>query len=97
MVGINNRDLKTFDTSLDRTFKLVERIDRGKTTVVSESGIKGYHDILRLLDAGVHAALVGEALVVNPKPGRALTELAGSGPRKKTVEQSDKSYEISKS
>lgn len=90
LIGINNRDLKTFETSLDRTFKLAERIDREKITIVSESGIKGYQDILRLLEAGVCAALVGEALVVNSKPGRALAELAGLRRSKKTVGQCDK-------
>lgn len=92
LLGINNRDLKTFETSLDRTFQLAERIDRGKITVVSESGIKDHADILRLLEAGIHAALVGEALVANPAPGRALTVLAGTGATNNAGEQRDEIY-----
>lgn len=87
LIGINNRDLRTFETDLDRTFRLAERIDRETITVVSESGIKEHNDILRLLESGIHAALVGEVLASNPAPGRALMTLAGPGMRKYMGEQ----------
>ncbi|TEB05325.1 Indole-3-glycerol phosphate synthase [Pelotomaculum schinkii] len=87
MIGINNRDLKIFKTDLTHTFRLAELIDRENITVVSESGIKDHNDILRLLESGIHAALVGEALSANPFPGRALLKLAGPGLRKNTGEQ----------
>ncbi len=77
IIGINNRDLNTFRTDLSRTFNLSKRINNQKITVVSESGIKSRTDILRLKDCGVHAALVGEALVCHTDPGEALRELTG--------------------
>lgn len=78
LIGINNRDLKTFATSLERTFELSGLIDKQNVTVVSESGIASRADILRLKKKGVHAALVGEALVRRVSPGEGLKELTGS-------------------
>lgn len=78
MIGINNRDLNTFKTDLNRTFILSGLINKQKITVVSESGIKTHADLVRLKDSGVHAALVGEALVRRADPGEALKELIGS-------------------
>jgi len=77
IIGINNRDLNTFVTDLSRTFNLTGLIDNPEITVVSESGIKSRADILRLSEHGVHAALVGEALVRRDDPGEALRELIG--------------------
>lgn len=79
LIGINNRDLKTFKTDLARTFELSGLIDKQNVIVVSESGITSRADILRLKDKGVHAALVGEALVRHVCPGEGLKELTGSG------------------
>ncbi len=75
MIGINNRNLHSFTTDLDVTFKLLNLIDLNKITVVSESGIKNKRDILRLKERGVHAALVGEALVRCAEPGQGLIRL----------------------
>ncbi len=62
LIGINNRDLKTFSTDLAITFRLVKRIPPGKV-IVSESGIHKRDDVQRLMEAGVHAMLVGESLI----------------------------------
>ncbi len=62
IIGINNRDLKTFETDIETTRNLRYFIPRGKI-VVSESGIKNHDDIKRLESWGVNAALVGETLV----------------------------------
>ena len=76
VVGINNRDLRSFVTRLDHTLELLPRIPAG-VTVVSESGIKTRADMARLRDAGVHAVLVGESLMRSPDIGAALDELRG--------------------
>jgi indole-3-glycerol phosphate synthase len=62
LIGINNRDLKTFQTSLEVTARLVPLIPSDRLTV-SESGIFTHSDILRLATAGAHAFLVGESLM----------------------------------
>lgn len=63
LLGINNRDLKTFRTDLQNTFELLP-LCPPEALVVSESGIRTGEDVQRLRQAGVRAALVGEALVV---------------------------------
>ncbi|MFA4885397.1 MAG: indole-3-glycerol phosphate synthase TrpC [Desulfotomaculaceae bacterium] len=75
IIGINNRDLNNFSTDLNVTFNLLGLIDLNKITVVSESGIKNKSDILKLKDSGVHAALVGEALMRCDEPGQGLIKL----------------------
>jgi indole-3-glycerol phosphate synthase len=74
IVGINNRDLRTFRTSLDVTERLASLVPEGKV-LVSESGIRSRGDIERLHEAGAHAALIGEALVVAGDAGSKLREL----------------------
>lgn len=76
IIGINNRDLKTFTTSIEQTFNLLPLISP-EVTVVSESGIKTKVDMQRLAAAGVHAALVGETLMAHPDPGEKARELLG--------------------
>jgi len=77
VVGINNRNLHTFDVALETTLALRPRIPEC-VIVVSESGIRSRDDALRLQDAGVDAMLVGERLMRQPDPGRAARELLGS-------------------
>lgn len=62
IIGINNRDLSTFKTDLETTFKLRSLIPEGKT-IVSESGISTRNDIKRLKECGVDAVLIGETLM----------------------------------
>lgn len=74
IIGINNRDLKTFKVDLGTTLRLRPHIPDGKI-VVSESGIKTPDDIKRLRDAGVDAVLIGEAFMREEDPGEALEDL----------------------
>ncbi|MEZ6131763.1 MAG: indole-3-glycerol phosphate synthase TrpC [Planctomycetaceae bacterium] len=62
LIGINNRDLRTFNTSLEHTFELLKNVPPD-VLLVSESGIRTHADILRLRDAGVAGVLVGESLM----------------------------------
>jgi indole-3-glycerol phosphate synthase len=71
LLGINNRNLRTFDTTLQTTLDLLPRIPDGRI-VVSESGISGSVEIALLRSQGVNAFLVGEALMRQPDPGQAL-------------------------
>ena len=77
LLGINNRDLRTFDTSLDTTLSLLADVPEG-TTVVTESGIRTREDVRRMRDAGVEAFLVGEAFMRTSDPGDGLRELFGA-------------------
>jgi indole-3-glycerol phosphate synthase len=77
LIGINNRNLKTFETSLDTTLNLLPHIPKG-VTVVTESGIRGKEDVQHMVAAGVYCFLVGEALMRQPSPGGALAELRGA-------------------
>jgi indole-3-glycerol phosphate synthase len=71
LLGINNRDLSTFATSIETTCSLSSRVPSG-TTIVSESGIHGGGDMLQLQRHGVNAALIGEAFMRAADPGKAL-------------------------
>jgi len=77
IVGINNRDLRTFEVDLATTFRLRPMIPPA-IIVVSESGIRSRADALKLQEAGVDAMLVGERLMRRPDPGRAAAELLGA-------------------
>lgn len=78
-IGVNNRDLKTFEVHLETSLALVERIP--STTVrVTESGIGSAADVARLRQAGFHAFLIGESLMRKPDPGAALAELLAGVP-----------------
>ena len=74
LIGINNRDLKTFETALETTFELLDHMPEG-ITCVSESGIDTREDVERLRQAGVHAILVGEALMREEDIGAKVQEL----------------------
>lgn len=80
LIGINNRDLRTFATSLDTTLRLVDRVPASRL-LVTESGIATASDAAAMRAAGVHAFLVGEALMRAPDPGAALrTIFFGNAP-----------------
>ncbi len=74
LIGINNRDLRTFETRLETTLGLLERIP-GDRTVVTESGIRTAADVAKMRAHGVDVFLVGEAFMAAPDPGRSLEEL----------------------
>lgn len=76
IIGINNRNLETFEVTLDTTYKLMKEMPKG-IVVVSESGIHNYRDVMNLAEAGVNAILVGEAIVTAPEPAAKIRELFG--------------------
>lgn len=76
LLGINNRSLRTFETTLDTTLSLRDAVPPDRL-LVSESGIFSRKDIARLRGAGVNAFLIGEALMREPSPGAALRRLLG--------------------
>ncbi|HRO58959.1 MAG TPA: indole-3-glycerol phosphate synthase TrpC, partial [Burkholderiaceae bacterium] len=76
LLGINNRNLRTFDVSLDTTIGLLGTIPPDRL-VVTESGILAPDDVKRMRTAGVDAFLVGEAFMRAPDPGQALAALFG--------------------
>jgi len=74
LLGVNNRNLRTFEVSLDNTLELLPRMPADRL-VVTESGILGPDDVKRMRDADVHAFLVGEAFMRAPDPGVELARL----------------------
>jgi len=76
LLSINNRNLRTFETSLQNTLDLLPRIPKDKL-VVTESGILNADDVRRMREADVHAFLVGEAFMRAPDPGVELERLFG--------------------
>jgi indole-3-glycerol phosphate synthase len=76
LVGINNRDLHTFETRLETSLDLAARVPAG-TTLVAESGIHTRADMDRLRAAGITAFLIGESLMRAEDPGQALSDLIG--------------------
>ena len=86
LVGVNNRDLRTFEVSLTVSLDLAPIIP-AKVVAVAESGIRTADDIRRLADAGYQGFLVGEQLMRAASPGDALKELrsgAGAAGRKRS-------------
>jgi len=77
MIGINNRNLRTFETSLDVTLGFLNRIPDDRL-VVTESGIHTREDVALMRGRGVNAFLVGEAFMVAAEPGEKLAELFGA-------------------
>lgn len=78
LLGINNRDLRTFQVDLGTTVRLMDRVPHD-VLVVSESGIATRDDVRRVADAGARAVLVGESLVRDPDPAARLRHLLGTG------------------
>ena len=74
LIGINNRDLRSFEVRLSTTLDLLPRVDSSRL-VITESGILAPADVVAMRAAGVHAFLVGEAFMRAPDPGAALAEL----------------------
>ena len=74
MLGINNRNLKTFEVSLDTTLGMLAEVPKDKL-LVTESGIASAQDVQKMRAAGVHAFLVGEAFMRADEPGLALAQL----------------------
>jgi indole-3-glycerol phosphate synthase len=74
LVGINNRNLRSFEVSLDTTLGLLPRVPNDRL-LVTESGILARADVRRMRDANVNAFLVGEAFMRAPDPGKALADL----------------------
>ena len=76
LIGVNNRDLRTFEVDLDHTIRLRKRIP-DDCLLVGESGIQSAADVKRLADAGVDAILVGEQLMAQSDIGAAVRQLLG--------------------
>ncbi len=74
LVGINNRNLRTFEVSLDTTIGMLNDVPSDRL-LITESGILQRADVQKMRDANVHAFLVGEAFMRAPDPGVALAEL----------------------
>jgi indole-3-glycerol phosphate synthase len=74
LVGINNRNLRTFEVSLDTTLGMLKDVPADRL-LITESGILNRADVQKMRDANVHAFLVGEAFMRAPEPGQALAEL----------------------
>ena len=81
LIGINNRDLQTFTTDLAVTIRLARRIPSDKL-IISESGIHTRADVERLLEAGVHAMLIGESLIRADDVGAKIGDVLGDSIKK---------------
>tara|TARA_B100000965_G_scaffold352816_1_gene328247 strand:+ start:2921 stop:3700 length:780 start_codon:yes stop_codon:yes gene_type:complete len=77
LIGINNRNLATFEVNLDTSKKLARLIDTRNTLIVSESGIDNKGTIDDLNKNGIKTFLIGESLIVSPSPGDLLKSLVG--------------------
>jgi indole-3-glycerol phosphate synthase len=77
LIGVNNRDLHTFETDLHHTFRMKDRLPQG-TLVVGESGIRDHDDVKLLAENGIAAMLVGESLMRQPDVAAAVRNLLGA-------------------
>lgn len=77
LIGVNQRDLQTFDVDADRAMRVAKEIPDGLTKV-AESGIKGPEQAVRLFEGGYHAVLVGESLVTSEDPAAAVNALVSA-------------------
>ena len=71
LIGINNRNLHTFEVSLNNTFDLLDKIPAGRI-VITESGIHSSQDVQAMKEKDVHGFLVGEAFMRSDNPGQQL-------------------------
>jgi indole-3-glycerol phosphate synthase len=78
LIGVNNRDLRTFEVDLEHTIRMRQEIP-DECVVVGESGIRTRNDVERLEAAGIDAILVGEQLISQPNIGAAVDDLLGKG------------------
>jgi indole-3-glycerol phosphate synthase len=78
LIGVNNRNLRTFEVSLETTLAMRQDVPADRL-LVTESGITSAADVKTMRDAGIHAFLVGEAFMRAPDPGLALAELFKDG------------------
>ncbi len=78
LIGVNNRDLRTFEVDLATTERIAAKIDDSQIVLVAESGISSAEDVARLERAGAAGFLVGELLMRHPDPGVALRNLRRS-------------------
>src|SRR5262249_14266075 len=76
LIGVNNRDLRSFKTDLEHTLRMRERVP-DECVLVAESGIRSRADVERLQAAGVDAILVGESLMASSDIGAAVDSLLG--------------------
>ena len=76
LVGVNNRDLRSFEVRIETTLELQKNVPADRL-LVTESGILAPADVKTMRDAGVQAFLVGEAFMRAPEPGEALARLFG--------------------
>ncbi|HEX4878465.1 MAG TPA: indole-3-glycerol phosphate synthase TrpC [Limnobacter sp.] len=74
LIGVNNRNLRTFETSLQTTLDLQHKVDASRL-LVTESGIASREDVALMRSHNIHAFLVGEAFMRAPSPGQALADL----------------------
>ncbi|MBB3180796.1 indole-3-glycerol phosphate synthase TrpC [Variovorax sp. Sphag1AA] len=74
LIGVNNRNLRTFEVSIETTIDLLAQVPEGRL-LVTESGISSRADVAKLREAGVHSFLVGEAFMRADEPGEALAEM----------------------
>ncbi|ABK44832.1 indole-3-glycerol phosphate synthase [Magnetococcus marinus MC-1] len=76
LMGVNNRNLKTFVTDIETSFRLAARMEKGRLAI-SESGLNTPEDLARLNEAGIFSFLIGESLMRGGEPGGALAQLLG--------------------
>ncbi len=77
ILGINNRDLKTFNVDIETTIRLQNKIENDDIIVISESGIKDISTIKTLNENNIHAFLVGESLITDNTPAITLKNMVG--------------------
>jgi indole-3-glycerol phosphate synthase len=76
LLGVNNRNLKTFDVDLNNSFRLKKLLDPSRL-LITESGIATPDDVRNMQEHDIHAFLVGESFMKQPRPDHAFTELFG--------------------